>query len=261
MRRLAALVTMTMILLVACQSAPVEDAELPTLAALPTETATATLTETPTATESPTVTLTRTPSPTPTETYTPTPLPPDTATPTTTANATNAFVGTSTAAVLEAPVFATFTPATGGVIRVVTGTPQMLADLVISEEQFQEEVNRLLVELPDIESAKVDFIEGEGMLFDINARLAGGVSTSGQLLVLVQTSDGLAEIYGQFIEDEGVILSDDFIAIASSTFLVDVVVQSLDDILKQRLGDTHNLESITITQDSMLIELLVPVQN
>ena len=266
MRRLLILVLITTGMLAACQTTPEEEPELPTLAALPSQTATLTETPSPTGTESPTVESTNTlqpsltPSKTPTDTPTHTPIPPDTATPEPTYNVTRAFVETSTAAVEEAPVYATFTPATSGTIRIATGTPQMVADLVINEQQFQEEITRLVDEREDVESAQVDFIEEAGMAFTITAKGSAGASSTGILFVVVESTNGLLEIYGQPLAEEGQVLSQDFIALISGPFLVEVVVSSLDDILTQRLGGIHNLESVVITDTEMQVSLLVPQQ-
>ncbi|PJF34002.1 MAG: hypothetical protein CUN57_00675, partial [Phototrophicales bacterium] len=217
MKRRLILILITMGLLAACQTTS-EEAELPTLAALPSETATLTETPSPTMTESPTVEPTntrqpsRTPSHTPTDTPTQTPIPPDTATPEPTYNVTRAFVETSTAEVEEAPVYATFTPATSGVIRIATGTPQMVADLVINESQFQEEITRLVDLRDDVESAEVDFIEETGMAFTITAKGSAGTLSTGVLFVVVESNNGLLEIYGQPLVEEGQTLSQDFIA-------------------------------------------------
>jgi len=265
MRRLLILVLMTMGVLVACQ-AESQEAELPTLAVLPSATATLTDVPSPTVTESPTVVPTNTPQPsrtpsnTPTNTPTQTPIPPDTATPEPTYNVTRAAMETSTAEVEEAPVYATFTPATSGLIQIVTGTPQMVADLIINEDQFQEEITRLVKLRDDVESAQVDFIEESGIAFDITAKAGNGALSSGILFVVVESTDGLLEIYGQPLVQEGEVLSQDFIALISGPFLVEVVVSSLDDILTQRLGDIHNLESVVMTDTQMLVSLLVPQQ-
>jgi len=260
MRRLFLLVFMVIVVLTACQADPTEEPELPTLAILPSETATQTASPTPTITATNTPQPTRTPSPTATDTPTETSIPDDTATPEPTANETLAVIGTSTAAVEEAPSFATFTPASSGAIQISTGTPQMIADLTINERQFQEEITRLVAERDDVESATVDFIPEAGIAFEITAQGADGALSTGILFVVVETQNGLAEIYGQPLVAEGEELSQDFIALISGPFLVEVVVKSLDDILNQRLGETHNLETIVMTDEEMLISLLVPQQ-
>ena len=264
MRRLIIIMLMTMVALVACQTESAEDAELPTLAVLPSETSTPTIEASPTdtATFTPTHTATtqptRTPSHTPTETPTETPIPDDTETPIPTYDVTRAFIETSTAEVEEAPSFATFTPAVSGVVRLSTGTPQMVADLVINEDQFQEEITRLVNLRDDVESAKVDFIEEAGIAFQVTAIGGDGALSTGILFVVVESSNGLLEIYGQPLVEEGEVLSQEFIALVSGPFLVEVVVTSLDDILTQRLGDSHNLESVVMTDTEMQVSLLVP---
>lgn len=266
MRRFSIFALLLIMVITACQAAPTEEPALPTLAVIPSDVPTETATIEPTATETftppPTNTQqpTRTPSPTPTNTPTQTPIPPDTATPEPTANETSEFIGTSTAAVEEAPSFATFTPASSGSIQLSTGTPQMVADLVINERQYQEEITRLVGERDDIESAEVDFIADAGIAFQITAKGGDGALSTGILFVVVSTENGLAEIYGQPLVEEGEVLSQDFIALISGPFLVEIVVESLDDILNQRLGESHNLESIVMTEDQMLVSLLVPQQ-
>ncbi len=267
MKRIFLLATIVMVVLAACQADPTEEPALPTLASIPTETATLTTTPSPTATVTNTLVPTntsqptRTPSPTPTNTPTQTDIPDDTATPEPTANATSAFISTSTAAVEEAPIFATFTPASsGGAIQLSTGVPQMVADLVVNERQFQEEITRLVEERDDVESAVVDFIAEAGIAFEVTARGENGALSTGVLFVVIETQNGLAEIYGQPLVEEGQVLSQDFIAVVTGPFLVEVVVKSLDDILNQRLGETHNLETVVMTDEQMLVSLLVPQQ-
>jgi hypothetical protein len=258
MRRLSILMLIAIAVLAACQSATTEEPALPTLIVIPTATETQTPTATPTIADTATPQPTRTPSNTPTETPTQTPIPPDTATPEPTYDVTRAFVGTETAAVEEVVEFATFTPATSGVIRIATGTPQMVADLVINERQFQEEITRLVGLRDDIESAEVDFIEGAGIAFNVTAIGGDGALSTGILFIVVESQNGLLEIYGQPIVEEGNVLSQDFIALVTGPFLVEVVISSLDDILTQRLGNTHNLETVVMTDTEMQVSLLVP---
>lgn len=266
MRQLPILALIIMVVITACQAEPTEEAELPTLFVIPTETATPSITPSPTVTESSTPVPTNTPQPTRTPSNTPTvtpsqtPIPPDTATPEPTFDLTRAFIGTSTAEVEEAPIFATFTPASSGSIQLATGTPQMVADLVINEDQFQEEITRLVDLRDDVESAEVDFIEEAGIAFNITAVTGEGASSTGILFVVVESSNGLLEIYGQPLVEEGEVLSQEFIALVSGPFLIEVVVESLDDILTQRLGETHNLESVVMTETEMQVSLLVPQQ-
>lgn len=258
MRRLSILVLIAGMVLVACQAEPTEEPALPTLIVIPSATLTSTPTSTPTVADTATTRPTRTPSNTPTETPTQTPIPVDTATPIPTYDVTRAFIGTSTASVEEAPSFATFTPATSGVIRIATGTPQMVADLVINERQFQEEITRLVELRDDVDSAEVDFIEDAGIAFNITAKSGDGALSTGILFVVVNSQNGLLEIYGQPLVEEGEVLSQDFIALVTGPFLVEVVVSSLDDILTQRLGNTHNLEIVVMTDTEMQVSLLVP---
>ncbi len=266
MRRLFILVMIAGVVLVACQAEPTEEPALPTLAILPTETTVPTETSSPTATATLTATQTsttqptRTPSHTPTNTPTETPIPPDTATPEPTVDLTRAFIGTATSAVEEAPSFATFTPAADGVIRLSTGTPQMVADLVINERQFQEEITRLVELREDVESVEIDFIEDAGIAFNITAKAGNGALSTGILFIVVEASDGFATIEGFPLVEEDEVLSQEFIVLITGPFLVEVVVPAIDDILEQRLGDSHNLETIVMTDTEMQVSLLVPQQ-
>jgi len=266
MRRLFLLVMIAGVVLAACQAEPTAEPELPTLAVLPsetvepTETATLTLTASLTPTQTATTQPTRTPSHTPTNTPTDTPIPADTATPVETLDLTRAFIGTATSAVEEAPIFATFTPATSGVVRIATGTPQMMADVVITERQFEEEITRLVALRDDVESVDIDFVEESGIGFIITAKSGNGIISTGILFIVVETNDGFATIEGFPIIEEDEVLSDEFILLITGPFLVEVVIPALDDIFQQRLGDTHNLESIVITDTEMQVSLLVPQQ-
>jgi hypothetical protein len=266
MRRLFILVMIAGVVLVACQADPSEEPALPTLAVLPsattvpTETASPTVTESPTPADTETPRPTRTPSHTPTNTPTETPIPADTATPEPTYDLTRAFVETATSAVEEAPSFATFTPAASDVIRLSTGTPQMVADLVINERQFQEEITRLVELRDDVESVEIDFIEEAGIAFNITAKSSEGALSTGILFIVIETTDGFARIEGLPLVEEGEVLSQEFVVLITGPFLIEVIVPAIDDILEQRLGDSHNLESIVMTDTEMLVSLLVPQQ-
>ena len=240
-----------------------EESALPTLAELPSETPTdaptATHTEPP-ATDTPEPSDTPTPSDTPeppttTPTYTPTE--PPTATPSRTPDATRAFVGTSTAAVEEAPRYATFTPAPPNATArpTSTGTPQVVAEVVITEPQFQEEVDLAIEGMGNVQSAQVDF-SAEGITFELTVVGESGAFTTGDVLITVSTTGGIARFQGRLLVPEGAPEPpESFIEFATGDFFLQMV-EVLDRILNQRLGEGHDLETLQITDDAIQLSLL-----
>ncbi|MEZ4670307.1 MAG: hypothetical protein R3E39_20565 [Anaerolineae bacterium] len=253
--------TVLMILLAACQPAAPESAELPTLAALPSATATVAETATveptaispsdtpplpfPTAEASATEVLTNTPIPSRT------PLP---VTPTNTVEPTLAAIGTATQAVLEAPRFSTFTPSAPGV-NPAAGTPQQMADVVVTEAQFQEEVNNKILAYPNLDSVAVDFVPS-GIRALVTAYDGNGL-TSGTVMVAIIMNGGVAAITITDISTGTNPVPQGYIDVATSDFFV-MMVESLDSILKQRLGPEQDLQNLVVTDDEMQISLVVP---
>lgn len=249
-----------LILLAACQPATPAAEELPTLAALPSATAILTATA---AVEATALPATETPGlgitleASPTDVLTNTPLPsrtPRPVTPTNTVEPTQAAIGTATQSILEAPRFATFTPPAPGIVA-ATGAPQQFADVVISEAQFQEEVNSKLLAYPNLESIAVDFVPS-----GIRARLTaydGTELTSGTVLVAIIMNGEVAAISISQITTDTAPVPQGYIDVATGDFFV-MMVETLDSILKQRLGPEQNLENIVIMDSEMQISLLVP---
>lgn len=283
MRRLLIGVVVGVMTLSACAAAPTEEPDLPTLAALPSATATNTPTETPTETvtpsetptpsDTPTPAPTDTPSVTPTETNTPTPTRTSTPTPVTPTrvNPTVAAAGTATAIRIERPVFTTLTPAppesSGNPPAVATVRPVVVADVIITERQMQEEVNRLRVKYPNIQSAQVEFVDGEGIATVLNAR-AGTAFATGTVLMRF-TLVGEAGSGTRFLQvtiaspDEfemagGGLPSDDFVNVAYND-LFPLIGEAFGFILDERLGaGQHDLEFIEIQDGVMGVSLYVP---
>jgi hypothetical protein len=252
MRRYAiyAALVLLMIAAAACQSTGDETVEIPTEFVLPTATATYTATVTPSVT--PTATITHTPTNTPTATDTPT----ETATPTITVNPTLVAIGSATAAAQEAPRYITFTPPPPGSTP-IPGTPQRLADVVITERQFQEEVDGKTANMPSVSRAVADFTP-EGILISLTAMGDDGAFTTGDLLIRVSVTDGIAAFQGELIiPEDAPEPSESHILFVTNDFFL-AMVEALDGILEQRLGDTHNLETLDVTNDTIDIMLLVP---
>jgi len=258
----------------ACQ--PVDDAPIPTLMVLPSVTPTTTLTNTPapTDTEIPTDTPVPTDTPAPTETPTNTLTPTDTLTPSRTPipsetpDAVRAAMGTATAQVLEAPHFATFTPLPPGIIAAVrptsTGTPQVVADVVITTGQLQEEVDRILSGNSNVSSVELSLTEA-GVAVNLTAS-GGEAFTTGSFLIHFDLSVGgfnnvvIAKPVApdEFVMQDGNEPSEEFITIAYDDVTI-AIFDGFNDILNQRLGEgKHDLEFLVLENGRMAISLLVP---
>jgi len=251
-------------LLAACQPAENPNQDLPTLAVLPSEAATEApeLTSTtapdnvveasPTQDALPAFVLTETPAFTaPTMTRTPRPV-----TATHTVEPTIAAIGTATQAVVEAPRFSTFTPAPNG--SAVQGAVQQFADVMITEPQFQEEVDVKRLAYPDIERAIINFV-ADGIDVQLTA-FDGTTSISGNVLVSILLTGDYATITISSITTGDTPPPQGYIDLATGDFFR-LMVESLDSILKQRLGPEQNLQTIVVTDSVMLISLLVPQPN
>lgn len=287
-----AIIILVLFAIAACQ--PTTDEPVPTLAVLPSATLSLTpsLTFTPAPTTDP-VDITRTAvaelnatveaqaqqtateraiqqqtaaaasdTPTPTHTLTPT----ETLTPTATPDVLADFA-TSTAAVIEAPRLSTFTPIPLGVTArarpTSTGTPQLVADVVITEAQFQEEIDRLIADNDTIQDAVIDFMPG-----GVNVRLTalgGQAFTTGDVFItfdLVNTGslNNVLQIQpvppAEFVMSNNATPSETFITVAYQD-MFPLVLEAFDFILNQRLGQgQHDLEFIIIDGRTMAISLL-----
>jgi hypothetical protein len=229
----------------------------PTLFTLPTVSPTEAASDTPTLTYTPSATDTPTETPTDTNTPTATDTPTQTVTPSVTPNRTLAAVGSATAAIIERPVFSTFTPPPPGSTLVPNFTPQQIADLVITEQQFREEVDLAFADTQNIALIEVDFVP-EGIALNLTAVGGDGAFETHEMLIEVITANGIAQFRGAFLQGEDEPPpSDEFLATANEVF--ERCIMLLDGILKQRLGEQQNLETIVMTNDEMQISLLVPL--
>jgi hypothetical protein len=215
-----------------------------TLATEPTEAVQPSDTPAPSRTPVPT----RTPTLLPTETPRPTQPPPPTSEP------TLAAASSATAAVLEAPRFSTFTPAPPG-SSPPPGTPQQIADVVITEAQFQEEVNLKITTYESMQMARVDFVPG-GINVDLTA-LGGEAFISGRVFVSITVSGGIAAISPTEITVNAPEPPEAYVVTVSGDFTL-LMIDVMDTILRARLGPDQDLENIVMTDREMLITLLVP---
>jgi hypothetical protein len=244
----------------ACQPTPTP--VLPTLiptstSAPPTEAATSEVTETTEVTAEVTDAASASPSPSRTPSITPTltntPLPQPTSSPTRTPTADAA--SSATAAIVEAPRFSTITPAPPNSQVQVTTTPIIVADVVITEEQFQEELNLRLPQYPNINSAYVNFTPG-GVVITLTAS-GGDALITGDVSILFQVQNGLVYISVGGVQLNAVQIPDTYAAAVNT--LYQATIDTMDSILRERLGDVTDLENIVFTDNAMNITLLVPL--
>ena len=247
-----------LLLLAACQPASTETPVLPTLAVLPSLTPSQAPTATPTETETPgpTPTPSITPTPTITATFTQfptfTPTATMTMTPRVTVEPAQAAIATGTAAALEAPRFATVTP--GGDVP-PGATPQVVADVVITESQFQEEIDAQIDSYPAVQRARADFVPG-GINVELTA-LGGQAYITGNVFVSIELTGSFATISIGEITVNAPEPPEAYVDTVTGDFFA-LMVSVLDSILTQRLGEEHNLENIVVTETAMEITLLVP---
>ncbi|MBZ0281788.1 MAG: hypothetical protein K8L97_13700 [Anaerolineae bacterium] len=249
-----------LIILAACQPAAPQG-ELPTLAVLPSlepsaeASAEPTLTETPE--DTPIPTETSIPSLTPTATNTPPPsfTPRPTRTAIATIEPTIAANASATAAVIEAPIFSTFTPAPPGSTGPLGGTPAQLADVTITQGQFQEEVSLRLPNYPTIDRAIVDFVPG-GINVELTAS-GGEAFITGRVFVSIILTGDFATISLGEITVNAPEPPEAYVEVVTGDFFF-MMVESLDAILKQRVGEEQDLESIVVTDTAMEVTLRVP---
>lgn len=267
--------TAVIFVLVACEPAD-DDFQVPTLAELATATEVVpTDTPAPTHTSSPTATATdrptNTPIPSNTPTLTATAIPSTTPTALSVSDMTRAVIATSTAQIIEAPRFATFTPIPPGVIQVVarptsTGTPEIGADIVITQSQYQEEVDRIIGDNPDIGRAQVQFVAG-GIDIELTAS-SDTAFTTGTFSIEFVVNDGSFNNVliarpmppEQFRMNDGGEPSETFVDIAYGV-VTPAVFEAFDFIITQRMGDDdaqRNVEDVTFDDAQMNVFLIVP---
>ncbi len=257
------------LMLAACQPSTNPTEVLPTVAALPNS-STAEVTAESTATEAKTAEVTSevtaqqtaevteaalpgilpsdTPQPTSTATVTPRPM---TATPT--VEPTQAAIGTATQAILERPSYATFTAAPAGTLPPASNFKQV-ADVTITEEQFQEEVNLKLLSTQTIQSAVVDFVPGA---IKVQMTTSGATPISGTVTIPVTLVNDLASITISDIQTDQQPTPQSYIDVATGDLFV-MMINMLDTIVKARIGPQQKLKSIAVTDSAIEVMMLVP---
>lgn len=254
-------------LLTACQPNPEPTDTLPTLAVLPDASITPSAIPTEAVTEEATTEVTAevttgaeessTPAAVPTETFTPTATltrTPRPVTATHTVEPTLAAVGTSTQAILEAPRYSTFTPMPAGTSTQTVAN--VVADVIINEAQFQEEINRNILAYTSMQSAVVDFVPGA-----INVQMTtvdgSSAAITGTVIITVTLNGELATITISDIQTEQGVPPQSYIDVAvTDTFKL--MIDTLDQIVTQRVGEQQKLKSIALTDTDILVALVVP---
>lgn len=260
MKRLI-LLLIVVILAAACSSN--EDDALPTefqLAAEETEEVAVVPTETEIA---PSVTPEPTEPPTEeAETATPTDVPPTntpapTRTPTHTPAPTNTPVPPTLAAD-EIPTFSTLTPLPAGSIGQPPATPLVMADVVITERQLQTELDGMIAGIGYIESALLDFIPGDDQGIRVRLTASGGQAlVTGDVFIRFDAQDGFVAISVRDILVGSGDPPERYVEIVVGE-LVPLVIDAFDAILQRRLGPGQDLATLTMTETTMEISLLVP---
>ena len=134
------------------------------------------------------------------------------------------------------------------------GTPAQLADVVISERQFQEGLDARLVGVNGIDRAFVDFVPGA-----INVELTapgGEALTTGLVVVTVELTGEFATISVTDIRVNAPEPPPVYIEHVSND-LFPALLETLDGILQERLGDQQKLRKIAVTDNEIEATLLV----
>ncbi|MBA3874421.1 MAG: hypothetical protein H0X30_35275 [Anaerolineae bacterium] len=166
---------------------------------------------------------------------------------------TQAAINTATEAALEVPVYATFTAAPAGTLPPASNLNQV-ADVVINEEQFQKELDLALAGKPSIQSATVDFVPGAIV---VKMTTSGATPISGTVTIPVTLENELAAITISEITTDPMPAPQSYIDVATGDLFV-IVVNTLDKIVKARIGAEQKLKSIEVTDTSIGVMMLVP---
>ncbi len=242
--RVVTIALLLMCALTACQTTQ-DTGDLPTLVVLPSETPT----------DEPASTATISPTPLPTETITPrpttTPIPPDTAVPTQApATVTPDIAATSTAVIQNAPRIVTLTPGGNN-----GANPQALADVIITQGQFQRALDERLQGEESIQAATLRFVP-EGITVQLTA-LGGEAFIAGEVLIAFDVTNNFVQISIGDIRVNAVEPPEGYIAVIGGT-LFPAVVETFDALLTERLGEDHDLQALVFNGNQLEITLLVP---
>ncbi len=252
--KLIRIVILIALLTAACQPDATSQ-ELPTLAVLPSLTPSS---EPDAPTAEPTIAPPTNTVIVPSATVTilrPTDVPQPTVTPrrTATIDPTQAAAVALTAAVDQAPRIITLTPNPAG----NEGPPQVLADVVITESQFQSQVNAAIADISSIEQAFVDF-QPDGIYVDLTA-LGGQAYIAGRVQLDLELAGGFVAITVGEIETNAAEVPEGYLLVVNGEFFA-MMIDVLDTILNERVGEENDLENLILTDAALEVFLLIPEQ-
>ncbi|MBZ0303823.1 MAG: hypothetical protein K8J31_29045, partial [Anaerolineae bacterium] len=149
------------------------------------------------------------------------------------------------------------TPVPPGANAPLRTTPVVMADAVITEQDFQQAVNRAIADIDSIQVATIDFVPG-GIHVELTA-LGGVAFVTGEVQVLIQMSGSFATISIGEVTVNGGEPTDTYLEVVSGDFFT-MLVSVFDGLLTERVGPDHDLENIVLTDAAMEVFLLVPEQ-
>lgn len=150
---------------------------------------------------------------------------------------------------------ATLTPAPQGANVPVRQTPVVLADVVITEQDFQRAVDRAVVDVSTIQFATVNFIP-EGLDVELTA-LGGMAFVTGRVRVRIEVSGSFATITIDDVTVNAAEPSEAYLEVVNGDFF-NLLIEVFNTLLTERVGEGHDLENIVLNDEAMEIFLLVP---
>jgi hypothetical protein len=130
-----------------------------------------------------------------------------------------------------------------------------MADVVITEQQFQDELNVQLDGIESIQRARVDFIP-TGIAVELTAT-GGQAFITGNVIVSIQLTGSFATISLADIIVNAPEPPEAYVQTITTDFFP-AMIGTLDAILARRLGEEHNLQNLVMTDTTMELFLLVP---
>lgn len=150
----------------------------------------------------------------------------------------------------------TVTPIPVGAAVIPPPIPVLAADVIINESEFQDALNAQLSAIPEIQTAQVDFIAGQGI--DVRMTATGdSVIVTGDVSIGFQLSGGLVAISIRDVSVGSGAIPQAFAQVAQDQ-LFTLVVETFDSLLADKLGPEHDLEQLAFTDDTIQLMLLIP---
>ncbi len=189
-----------------------------------------------------------------TVTILPTLIPTDTMTP----DLTRAAERTATRIIQLTPRIATLTPIPIQENVDIIQIPGVAADIVITEAEFQTQLNLMISNYDRLIAATIDFQVGEVSGIRARTTASGGEAmATGDVFIAFRTSGGLLAVGIVDVNVGSGDPSPGFVDTLESQ-LQPLIVDVLDALIEMRLGEEHDLEEIVFTESTMQIKLLIP---